>query len=69
MKGVSSKDDKAKPQNGIAETGSKNDIGAGTAQKMTYIFLFYKTGERFLGNCSHALFVTCFVIVVITIVI
>ena len=39
MKGVSSKDDKAKPQNGIAETGSKNDIGAGTAQKMTYIFM------------------------------
>ena len=45
MKGVSSKDDKAKPQNGIAETGSKNDIGAGTAQKMTYIsFLMVMKG-------------------------
>ena len=36
MKGAAPRNDIAKPQNGIAETGSNYDIGAGIAQKMTY---------------------------------
>jgi hypothetical protein len=40
MKGTSQRNDKAKPQNGIAEMGSNYDIGADTAKKRQIVLVF-----------------------------